>query len=280
MIQNPVLSIAGFDNSGGAGLQADLKVFTAFGSYGMTVVTAIAVQNTLGVKSCYPIPSDVIQAQLDSIFEDIPPKVIKIGMLFSEDIINTIHDFFIKNNITTPIVIDPVMLAKSGDPLLLEDARKALITKLIPMATIVTPNLPEALELIGLSPKKTPDLSQEEIANKILDLGCKSVLVKGGHYQGEDSTDIFLKKGGSSLAFSTQRINTKNTHGTGCTLSSAITALLSQDYSLEDSVKYAKIYLTKALESAAKQSIGHGLGPIDHTWFLEELCAGKLNDSK
>ena len=129
MIKNPVLSIAGFDNSGGAGLQADLKVFTSFGSYGMTVVTAIAVQNTTGVKGCYMIPSNVIKEQLESIFEDIPPKAIKIGMLFNEEIINTVHDFLTKNNVQVPIVIDPVMLAKSGDQLLLTEARECLIKK-------------------------------------------------------------------------------------------------------------------------------------------------------
>ena len=195
MIKNPVLSIAGFDNSGGAGLQADLKVFTSFGSYGMTVVTAIAVQNTTGVKGCYMIPSNVIKEQLESIFEDIPPKAIKIGMLFNEEIINTVHDFLTKNNVQVPIVIDPVMLAKSGDQLLLTEARECLIKKLIPLATIVTPNLPEAIELTGMTAEEARTMSQESLAKKILSLGCESVLVKGGHYSGEFSTDIFLKKG-------------------------------------------------------------------------------------
>lgn len=276
MIKNPVLSIAGFDNSGGAGLQADLKVFNSFGSYGMTVVTALAVQNTVGVRGCYMIPSDVIKDQLETIFEDIPPKAVKIGMLFNEEIINTVHDFFIKNNIKVPIVIDPVMLAKSGDQLLLTEARECLIKKLIPLATIVTPNIPEALELIGVPQKESSTMSQESIAKKILLLGCESVLVKGGHYSGEFSTDVFLKKSGDIKILNAKRINTKNTHGTGCTLSAAIAALLSQDYSLEDSVKYAKIYLTKALLSGALQSVGKGAGPVDHTWFLDECCCGKL----
>ena len=276
MIKNPVLSIAGFDNSGGAGLQADLKVFTSFGSYGMTVVTAIAVQNTTGVKGCYMIPSNVIKEQLESIFEDIVPKAIKIGMLFNEEIINTVHDFLTKNNVQVPIVIDPVMLAKSGDQLLLSEARECLIKKLIPLATIVTPNLPEAIELTGMTVEESKTMSQESLAKKILLLGCESVLVKGGHYSGEFSEDIFLKRGSDTITLNAKRIDTKNTHGTGCTLSAAIAALLSKDYSLEDSVKNAKIYLSKALESAALQSVGKGAGPVDHTWFLDECCAGKL----
>jgi len=276
MIKCPVLSIAGFDNSGGAGLQADLKVFTSFGSYGMTVLTALAVQNTMGVRLCYMIPSDIIKEQLETIFEDIPPKAIKIGMLFNEEIINTVHDFLTKNNVKVPIVIDPVMVSKSGDPLLLSEARECLIKKLIPLATIVTPNLPEAIELIGVSSEEAKTMSQESIAKKVLSLGCESVLVKGGHYSGEFSKDVFLKRDGDTLTLNAKRIDTKNTHGTGCTLSAAIAALLSQDYSLEESVKNAKIYLTKALLSGALQSVGKGAGPVDHTWFLDECCAGKL----
>ncbi|MGL4677439.1 MAG: bifunctional hydroxymethylpyrimidine kinase/phosphomethylpyrimidine kinase [Brevinema sp.] len=272
MIQYPCLSIAGFDNSGGAGLQADLKVFSAFGCYGMTVLTAIAVQNTTGVKHCEMIPVSVIQKQLDTIFEDIPPQAIKIGMLFNNEIINTIYNFFTINNIKTPLIIDPVMMAKSGDPLLLPEARASLIEKLIPLADLVTPNLPEALELIG--GKK--NLPQEEIAKKILTLGCRAVLVKGGHYEGENSTDLFLEK--EPILLSTPRIQTKNTHGTGCTLSAAITALTAQQYPLLDSVRLAKKYLQKALESAKIQSVGKGAGPTDHLWFLDRACAGRLED--
>ena len=279
MIQNPVLSIAGFDNSGGAGIQADLKVFSSFGCYGMTVLTAIAVQNTMGVKSCHMIPCSVIKEQLDSIFEDIPPQAIKIGMLFNEEIIDTIYEFLIKNALDIPIILDPVMLAKSGDPLLLPEARQSLIKKIVPLATMITPNIPEALELIGLPPDKESPLSQEEIAHKILLLGCKSVLVKGGHYNTEDASDLFLQDDKVEL-FSTKRINTKNTHGTGCTLSAAITSSIAQGYSLSNSVKYAKKYLTNALLSASKKSVGHGAGPTDHLWFLDKACAGKLYDQK
>ena len=274
MIQNPILSIAGFDNSGGAGIHADLKVFSSFGCYGMTVLTALAVQNTMGVKSCHMIPCSVIKEQLESIFEDIPPQAIKIGMLFNEDIINTVYEFLVNNALDIPIILDPVMLAKSGDPLLLPEARQSLIKKIVPLATIITPNIPEALELIGIP---TPSPSQEKIAHEILKLGCKSVLIKGGHYHHEDATDLFLQDDKIEL-FSTKRIHTKNTHGTGCTLSAAITASIAQGYSLSDSVKYAKKYLTNAILSASQQSIGHGAGPTDHLWFLDEACSGKLYD--
>lgn len=278
MIQYPVLSIAGFDNSGGAGLQADLKVFSSFGCYGMTVVTALAVQNTTGVRNCHMIPSSVIKEQLETIFEDISPKAIKIGMLFNEEIIHTIYSFFKDNNIQVPIIIDPVMLAKSGDPLLLPEARCSLIEKLIPLANLVTPNIPEALELIGLTSQEKNTFSQEEIAQQILKLGCQAVLIKGGHYDNENSTDLLLAQDNSPQLFSVKRVHTKNTHGTGCTLSAAITALIAQDYSLFDSVNYAKKYLTEALISAAHQSVGQGAGPVDHLWFLEKPCNGKLDD--
>lgn len=271
MIQYPCLTIAGFDNSGGAGLQADLKVFSAFNCYGMSVVTAIAVQNTIGVKHCEMIPTSVILKQLDSIFEDIPPVAIKLGMLFNEEIIDTIYHFLTTNKITIPIIIDPVMMAKSGDPLLLPEARRSLIEKLIPLATLITPNIPEAMELIKT---KTP-FTQEELGKKILQLGCQAVLVKGGHGEGEDSTD-YLVSSLTTQTYSAPRIDTKNTHGTGCTLSAAITALMGRGYSLEDSVKLGKKYLQQAILSASTQSIGQGAGPTDHLWFSNEICNGKL----
>lgn len=273
MIQYPCLTIAGFDNSGGAGLQADLKVFSAFGCYGMSVLTAIAVQNTTGVKHCEMIPTSVIHKQLDSIFEDIPPVAIKLGMLFNTEIIDTVYEFFKINNIQTPIIIDPVMMAKSGDALLLPDARKSLIEKLIPLATLVTPNIPEAIELVGKTGKELP---QEELCEQILKLGCKAVLVKGGHGTGVESVDYLIDETKELHKFSSPRISTKNSHGTGCTLSAAITALIGRNYSLTESIHLAKKYLQEALVSASQQSVGQGSGPTDHLWFLEEFCSGKL----
>ncbi len=268
MIQYPTLSIAGFDNSGGAGLQADLKTFSAFGCYGMTVLTAIAVQNTTGVKHCEMIPVSVIREQLDAVFDDIPPKAVKIGMLFNEAIINTVADFLEGKDV--PIVLDPVMMAKSGDPLLLPEARESMVKRLLPLAALVTPNIPEAQELAG-----SKSVSKEELAQKILEKGCKAVLVKGGHEDTAEAVDLLASKDKTEL-FSSKRIATKNSHGTGCTLSAAITALLARGFSLEESIKLGKAYLYRALESAAVQSVGQGAGPTDHLWFLDEMCAGKL----
>ena len=268
MIQYPTLSIAGFDPSGGAGLQADLKTFTVFGCYGMTVLTAIAVQNTTGVKSCYSIPINAIQEQLDVLFQDISPKAIKLGMLFNEEIIDVVASSLKKYAPNTPLVLDPVMRAKSGDALLLPNAEKSLITKLLPLSTIVTPNLPEAYALIGEDPAKK--LSYEEIGTRILATGTKAVLVKGGHDDGAESRDLLMTAQGAKEWLSAPRINTKNSHGTGCTISAAITACLAQGIELEQAVRTAKKFLTQALASAAKQSVGSGAGPTDHTWMIAD----------
>lgn len=272
MIQNPTLSIAGFDNSGGAGLQADLKVFSAFGCYGMSVVTAIAAQNTTGVKHCCMIPLQNISQQLESIFEDIPPKAIKIGMLFNEEIICLISNFLRQNANNIPIVLDPVMISKSNDPLLMPDSILALKEELLPLATVITPNLPEALTLLG---DRSNNMSQEELGLTLLDSGIKAVLIKGGHYSDSESTDILFSNLGSTR-FSSPRISSKNTHGTGCTLSAAITANLARGLNLIDSISLAKKYISKAIESAALNNVGHGAGPTDHFWFLTNPCNGKL----
>ncbi|MGL4388089.1 MAG: bifunctional hydroxymethylpyrimidine kinase/phosphomethylpyrimidine kinase [Brevinema sp.] len=282
MIQFPTLSIAGFDNSGGAGLQADLKVFSAFGCYGMSTVTAIAVQNTRGVKSCFEIPLGTILQQLETIFEDIRPKAIKIGMLFNDEIITLITDFLQSNASEIPIVLDPVMIAKSGDLLLLESAIDALKTKLIPLADIITPNIPESLTLLGRSSENYSQeilskemISQETIGEKLLSLGSKYVLVKGGHYNGSTSSDLLISPSSDKKYFESKRINTKNTHGTGCTLSAAITANLARGLSMTESVDIAKKYISKAIESSSRQSVGSGAGPTDHFWFLTDACNGK-----
>ncbi|MGL4367856.1 MAG: bifunctional hydroxymethylpyrimidine kinase/phosphomethylpyrimidine kinase [Brevinemataceae bacterium] len=273
MIQYPILSIAGFDNSGGAGLQADLKVFTAFGCYGMTVATAIAAQNTTGVKHCYMLPLDTIEAQLLSIFEDITPKAVKLGMLFNSDIIILVEKFLKQYAANIPIVLDPVMIAKSGDSLLLPEAVESMIKYLIPLSDIITPNIPEANVLLS---NTTLSCDQHQLAEQLLKLGSKTVLVKGGHSGSEKSEDILIKQDNSLHTFSSTRIDTKNTHGTGCTLSAAIAAGLAIGYTIEDSITYAKRYLTQALYSASIYSVGKGFGPTDHTWFLDSPCNGKI----
>lgn len=263
------LSIAGFDGSGGAGLQADLKTFGALGCYGMTVLTALPIQNTCGVRNCYQIPISAIEEQLEAIFDDITPDAIKIGMLFSSDIIKLVANFLQSKAKNIPIVLDPVMVAKSGDRLLQEDAISALRQDLLPLATIVTPNIPEANCLLNLN----KDLQTEEfavLADKILKLGPKSVLIKGGHLNGVDSNDLLLTQDGISEYFVAKRIETKNSHGTGCTLSAAITSYLAKSFDLITSCKKAKEYLTAALLSAKNLSVGKGHGPVNHFYQTSE----------
>lgn len=223
-----VLSIAGFDGSGGAGIQADLKTFSAFRCYGMTVLTALPVQNTCGVKSCTEIPLRCIQDQLEAIFEDVRPNVIKIGMLSNTSTIELVSMFLSYEAKGIPIVLDPVMSAKNDVPLLCSDAILCLKEQLIPMVSILTPNLPEAYALgAGLAK------SQEEmnlVADRLIKLGSSAVLLKGGHLTEDFAPDLFIDNHGHRYWIEGQRIHTKNTHGTGCTLSSAIASCLALGY--------------------------------------------------
>ena len=260
-MKHKCLSIAGFDGSGGAGIQADLKTFSATGCYGMSVLTAIPVQNTCGVRSCYDIPPSCIKEQLEAIFEDIRPDAIKIGMLFSSEIIELVTEFLSKNAHGIPIVLDPVMVAKSGDPLLQADAVEALRTKLIPIASIITPNLPEARTLVP------GDYDKKTLASKLLNLGCESVLLKGGHEGGRTSDDVFLSHD-MEETLSAPRINSKNTHGTGCTLSAAIASFLAQGFSTLDACIKAKSYLHGAMLHSKDEPLGKGHGPVHHFYHL------------
>ena len=251
------LTIAGFDGSGGAGIQADLKTFSALGCYGMTVLTALPVQNTCGVKRCYDIPSQCIYEQLITIFEDITPDAIKIGMLSNSETIAIVADVLSSLAKNIPLVLDPVMYAKNGASLLKADAIYALKNRLIPLASIVTPNLPEAKQLI-------PNLNDKcAMAAAILNLGCKTVLLKGGHESSANCDDLFLSKK-EMRVLSTERIMTKNTHGTGCTLSSAIASNLAKGLSTIDACYAAKEYLTQAIRAVSVQSVGKGRGPVHH----------------
>ena len=253
------LSIAGFDGSGGAGIQADLKTFSALGCYGMTVLTALPVQNTCGVRNCYDIPLIAIQEQLEAIFDDITPDSIKIGMLFSASIIELVTNFLKLRAATIPIILDPVMVAKSGDPLLQADAIIALKTLLIPISTLITPNLPEAYALAN-----TAHESNSNLASDLLNLGCHAVLLKGGHDHGPTSDDIFLDRQGSSHTLSSERIASKNCHGTGCTLSAAIASFVAQGVPLLEACIRAKAYLSAAMWAARDNSVGKGHGPVHH----------------
>lgn len=265
-MQYKALSIAGFDGSGGAGIQADLKTFSALGCYGMTVLTALPIQNTCGVKSCYEIPLQAIEDQLNAIFDDIVPDSIKIGMLFNSDIIELVSNFLKKRAVNIPIVLDPVTLAKSGDSLLLPEAIETLISLLMPLATIVTPNIPEALSFTGVNANSENEMIT--VAEKLLDLGPEFVLLKGGHLHSSESNDLLYGKDGSSTWYKNPRIDSKNTHGTGCTLSAAIAACLAQNIELKQACSIAKIYLTNAISAAKTLSVGMGNGPVHHFYHL------------
>ncbi len=262
-MKNKCLSIAGFDGSGGAGIQADLKTFSALGCYGMTVLTALPVQNTMGVRGCYEIPLHIIEEQLEAIFDDIVPNSIKIGMLFNQKIVELVAAFLKKRASGIPVVLDPVMVAKSGDRLLLPDAISALKTHLIPMATIITPNLPEAAALTG----NTEEM--QLLAQRLLKLGSQAVLLKGGHTDGDESNDLYVDQSGQAVWLTHSRIHSKNTHGTGCTLSAAIASYLALGHPLVAACRLAKTYLSAAIKAAQHDSVGHGHGPVHHffnTW--------------
>lgn len=254
---NPVLTIAGSDSSGGAGIQADLKTMTAHLAYGMSVICALTAQNTTGVSGILNVPPDFVTAQIDAVFTDIPPKATKLGMLSDSDIIRAVAAGLSKYAAPN-IVLDPVMVAESGAKLLADSATDALIRHLLPLADIITPNLYEAQILSGMSISTTADMSAA--AQKLAELTPGAVLIKGGHLSG-DATDLLLWQGKEHW-FSAPRIANPNSHGTGCTLSSAIACRLAEGHSIPDAVELAKAYLTDAL--AANLNLGQGKGPLNH----------------
>lgn len=253
----PTLTIAGSDSSGGAGIQADLKTFSAIGTYGMSVITAITAQNTQGVFAVEELSNEIIKKQIEVVFEDIPPKAVKIGMVSSPEIIKEIVDNLKKYN-PEYLVVDPVMISKSGYSLLRPEAKKNLIEYLIPMAYITTPNVPEAEEITGITIKTIEDM--KAAGEKILELGPKYVLMKGGHLEG-DAVDVLIGKDVFKV-YKQERLKRKNTHGTGCTLSSAISAHLALGYDIEEAVRLSKNYITEAIRNSF--DIGKGVGPVNH----------------
>lgn len=256
-----VLTIAGSDSGGGAGIQADLKTFSAFGCYGMSAITAITAQNTCGVTAIHPIPDDIVAAQIRAVVDDIGVDAIKIGMLSSPSIIKVVAEQ-LQSCGSENIVIDPVMVATSGDKLLQDDAISALKDVLIPCAKVITPNIPEAEVLTERTIETREELLQA--AEALLDMGPQAVLVKGGHLGMEDSPDCLLIRGENPVWLEADRIATNNTHGTGCTLSSAIAASLASGYDLEQAVSIAKDYITQAIMAGKDYTIGHGHGPVKH----------------
>ncbi|QBD85235.1 bifunctional hydroxymethylpyrimidine kinase/phosphomethylpyrimidine kinase [Clostridium tetani] len=270
------LTIAGSDSSGGAGIQADIKTMSAHRVFGMSVITAVTAQNTQGVFAVQDIDKEIIIKQMDAIFTDIEVDAVKIGMVSKIETIEIIAEK-LKEYKAKNVVVDPVMISKSGYNLLAPESKKALIEKLIPLADVITPNLPEAEEIIKTykeEGKLKEDIEKilpidnkekmEKAAGIIMQMGPKNVLMKGGHLEGE-AVDILYSKEKISY-FSSQRIKTKNTHGTGCTLSSAIASNLALGYTLEESVKKAKDYIQIAIEHSL--DIGKGVGPINHFYEL------------
>ena len=260
------LTIAGSDCSGGAGIQADLKTFSALGVYGASAVTALTAQNTQRVSAIHAVPGAFISAQLDAVFEDLDIKAIKIGMVGSLEAINAVADKMAALQ-GIPVVLDPVMVATSGDALLERGAEQALRDRLIPLAGLMTPNLHEAARLLGEARVATGEEQMRDQAVRLLERGAKAVLIKGGHGESEEAVDILATSDGQTR-LAAPRIATGNTHGTGCTLSSAIAAGLAKGASLENSCTGAKAYLTNALKEADALNVGKGAGPVHHFYDL------------
>jgi hydroxymethylpyrimidine/phosphomethylpyrimidine kinase len=255
------LTIAGSDSSGGAGIQADLKTFAALGVYGASVITALTAQNTQGVTGIHQVPPDFVTAQIDAVFADLEVAAVKIGMVAELSVIEAIAAGLTRWS-PKHIVLDPVMVATSGDRLLANDAVEALRAKLVPRASILTPNLPEAAALLD-EPVASGEAAIEDQGRRLLALGCPAVLIKGGHGQGSESIDYLVRESGA-IALAAPRVATQNTHGTGCSLSSAIAAGLAKGEDLETAVRNAKAFVSAAITGSDRFSVGHGHGPIHH----------------
>jgi hydroxymethylpyrimidine/phosphomethylpyrimidine kinase len=255
------LTIAGSDSSGGAGIQADLKTFAALGVYGASAITALTAQNTTGVSGIDLVPADFVTAQIDAVFSDLDVKAVKIGMVAQLATIDAIVAGLTRWS-PKHVVLDPVMVATSGDRLLAADAVEGLRAKLVPRAVLITPNLPEAAALLD-EPVAVSEAAIESQGKRLLAMGCAAVLIKGGHGQGAESTD-YLISGNGTVALPAPRIATKNTHGTGCSLSSAIAAGLARGEELETAVRNAKAWISAAIAASDRLGVGHGHGPIHH----------------
>jgi hydroxymethylpyrimidine/phosphomethylpyrimidine kinase len=257
-----VLTIAGSDSGGGAGIQADLKTFAALGCYGMSAITALTAQNTVGVSGIHPVPPDFAAAQIAAVLEDIGADAVKIGMLYSAELIRVVAEQLQTFNARN-IVLDPVMVAQSGDRLLRDDAVGAITEYLMPIADVVTPNIPEAEVLVGREIRSVEEMRQA--ARDLGRFGSRSILVKGGHREEDDSSDLlYVCREDRLVSLTAERVSSRNTHGTGCTLSAAIAACLAKGEALEDAVHHAKEYISRAIRAGAGYTLGRGHGPVHH----------------
>ncbi|MDT3687731.1 MAG: bifunctional hydroxymethylpyrimidine kinase/phosphomethylpyrimidine kinase [Pseudorhodoplanes sp.] len=255
------VTIAGSDSGGGAGIQADLKTFSALGVYGASVIAALTAQNTRGVTGIHDVPPDFVTAQIDAVFSDLAVGAVKIGMLSNPQTIAAVASGLRKYR-QDRIVLDPVMVAASGDRLLVPEAIETLRKELIAQALIITPNLPEAAALLD-GPLAKTETEMREQGEKLLELGARAVLIKGGHGEGAESVDVLIEPQ-AVVRLASERIATQNTHGTGCTLSSAIAAGLAKGLNLAEAVRQAKAYVTAAITASDTLKIGHGHGPVHH----------------
>ena len=256
-----VLSIAGSDSGGGAGIQADLKTLSALGCYGMTAITAITAQNTQGVRAIHSVPPDMLRAQIDAVAEDIGVDAVKIGMLHDPEVVRVVVKAIARHQFLQ-VVLDPVMVATSGDQLMAGETVNVLVQELFPLVTVITPNLDEAALLLGRSIDGADAL--DEAASALLTLGAPAVLLKGGHLPGDLVVDVLAMAGGGRLRLQSPRIATHNGHGTGCTLSSAIAAHLALGLPLPQAVEQARAYILGAIAAGADVHTGHGQGPLNH----------------
>ena len=262
------LTIAGSDSGGGAGIQADIKTFSSLGVYGACVITSVTAQNTLGVRGIQAISPEILEGQLNAVFEDITIDAVKIGMLHNKEaariVVRALERFS-----PACILLDPVMISTSGSKLMEDEAIDIIIRELFPRVTLLTPNIDEAAFLTGLPVQHIEEM--EKAALKLIEMGCRSVLMKGGHLQGTESVDLLMPANGKPVRFSAPAVDTKNTHGTGCTLSSAIAAYLALGNDLTASVRLAKEYISTALQAGADVQTGHGHGPLNHFFAPQPL---------
>ena len=266
MKYNTVLTIAGSDSGGGAGIQADIKAISAMGCFASSAITAITAQNTLGVDAVHPVPLDILAAQIDAVLSDIGTDAIKIGMLHSAEVVSLVADKIEQYGITN-VVLDPVMVSTSGHKLIEDNAIEIMKNRLIPLARVITPNLPEAEILSGYTITDQQEFPQ--IATLLSHNNRTSVLLKAGHLNGDTLTDYFYNaEDGSMTLLPSKRVDTRNTHGTGCTLSSALAAALARGESLTEAAISAKRYIEQAIITGAKYDIGHGHGPVNHFFAL------------
>ena len=266
MKYNTVLTIAGSDSGGGAGIQADIKAISAMGCFASSAITAITAQNTLGVDAVHPVPLDILAAQIDAVLSDIGTDAIKIGMLHSTEVVSLVADKIEQYGITN-VVLDPVMVSTSGHKLIEENAIEIMKNRLSPLARVITPNLPEAEILSGCTITAQQEFPQ--IATLLSHNNSTSVLLKAGHLNGDTLTDYFYNaEDGTMTLLPSKRVDTRNTHGTGCTLSSALAAALARGESLTEAAISAKRYIEQAIITGAKYDIGHGHGPVNHFFAL------------